>query len=139
MAPFATEIFRTMTSAPPERVWDALTTTDEPLDHLYGLTVWSDWRPGSVITAGVPGRPGLTGDVLAVDPGRRLSYTLGDRPETTPVYITWEVRPHAGGAVVRLTVDEPDGTATDEIEAYWLPVITGLVAHLDRRAPSTDT
>ena len=137
MAGLGSEVFDAMTGASAEQVWDALTTTGQPLAHLYGLAACSDWRVGSPITLGLPGRPPLVGDVLAVDPRRRLSYCLGEDPGHATVYVTWEVTPHACGAVIRLTVDEPEADTTEEIEACWRPVITALAAHLERRAPST--
>jgi hypothetical protein len=139
---FGSEVFRTMTSAGAEQVWDALTTTGRPLDHLYGLAACSDWRVGSTVSVGLPGSaslPGhgpLVGDVLAVDPGRRLSYSLGEAPGHATVYVTWEIAPHSCGAVIQLTVDEPDAGTAEEITACWGPVIRGLATHLDQRASS---
>jgi uncharacterized protein YndB with AHSA1/START domain len=136
MAGFSSEVFRSMTSASAEQVWDALTATGRPLDHLYGLAACSDWQVASTVSLGLPGRPPLVGDVLAVEPGRRLSYSLGEEPGQATVYVTWEIAPHACGAVIQLTVDEPDAGTSDEIEACWRPVIDALAAHLDQRASS---
>ena len=142
MEAFGSEVFRTMTSASAEQVWDALTATGRPLEHLYGLATCSDWRVGSTISVGLPGSPclhghgPLVGDVLALEPGRRLSYSLGEEPGHATVYVTWEVAPHACGAVIQLTVDEPDAGTAEEIDACWRPVIRALTADLDRRASS---
>ena len=43
MPPLASEQFHAITSAKPECVWDALTTTGVPLDYLHGMTVDTDW------------------------------------------------------------------------------------------------
>jgi uncharacterized protein YndB with AHSA1/START domain len=136
MAGFGSRRFRSMTSAGAEQVWDVLTTSGQPLEHLYGMAACSDWRVGSTIALGLTGHPPLVGDVLAVEPGRRLSYCLGEEPGDATVYVTWEVAPHPCGAVIELTVDEPDASTAEEIDACWRPVIDGLAAHLDRRAPS---
>ena len=41
------ELLRPLVRKKPERVWDALTATGIPLGYLYGMTVRSDWRPGT--------------------------------------------------------------------------------------------
>jgi hypothetical protein len=76
----------------------------------------------------------LSGEVLAAEEPCRLSYTLDDPPGTAAVYITWELRGVDDGTVIRLHVDEPWplGDGTDDLETAWLPVLSGLVKHLER-------
>ena len=47
MSPLASELFRTVTSARPEVVWDALPATESPLAYLYGMTadLEAAWLP----------------------------------------------------------------------------------------------
>ena len=40
----------TLVTANAERVWDALTATKTSLGCFHGMTVTSDWQPGSTIT-----------------------------------------------------------------------------------------
>jgi uncharacterized protein YndB with AHSA1/START domain len=132
---FASELFHAVTHATPEAVWGALTATGSPADWLFGMTVRSDWRPGSTVTMTITGDWRLTGEVLAVDPRRQLCYTLGDQPGEASVYVKWELRPALGMTFIRLYVDEPwpqDGV--DTLEAVWLPVLSRLVARLDETA-----
>ena len=49
----------------------------------------------------------LTGEVLAAERPRRLSYTLDDPPGSPSVYVTWELRRTGDGTIIRLNVDEP--------------------------------
>jgi hypothetical protein len=136
MAGFGSRVFRTMTSASAEQAWAVLTASGQPLEHLYGLAACSDWRVRSTISLGLTGHPPLVGDVLAVQPRRRLSYCLGEEPGHATVYVTWQITPDQCGAVIELAVDEPDAGTAEEIDACWGPVIHGLAAHLDRRSPS---
>jgi hypothetical protein len=131
MRAFASEQFRAITTASPDDVWAALTATGSPLGFLYGLTVESDWQPGGTLTMALD-QWRLVGDVLVADRPRRLTYTLGDRLGEPSVYVTWELRSHAEGTVVRLAVDEPWPFTddTDDLEATWLPVLSGLVTLL---------
>ena len=134
MPEFATELLRTLVRKKPERVWDALTATGIPLGYLYGMTVESDWRPGTSVTVTLGDQARLTGDVLVADRPRRLSYTLGDRSGQPSVYVNWELRALGDATIVRLYVDEPwpDADPTGDLEAAWLPVLYDLVAYLDR-------
>ena len=133
MPEFASELLRTLVSKKPERVWDALTSTGIPLGYLYGMTVESDWRPGTSVTMTLGDQARLTGDVLVAERPRRLSYTLGDHPGQPSVYVNWELRALGDATIVRLYVDEPwpDADPTHDLEAAWLPVLYDLVAYLD--------
>ena len=133
MPEFASELLRTLVRKKPEQVWEALTATGIPLGYLYGMTVESDWRPGTSVTMTLGDRARLTGDVLVAERPRRLSYTLGDRPGQPSVYVNWELRALGDATIVRLYVDEPwpDADPTDDLEAAWLPVLYDLVAYLD--------
>jgi hypothetical protein len=82
----------------------------------------------------------LTGQVLAAEPPRRLSYTLDDPPGSPSVYVTWELHRTSDGTIIRLNVDEPWPLAgsTEDLESAWLPVLSCLVKHLER-GPSSPT
>ena len=131
---FASEQFHAITSAKPQCVWNALTATGFPLDYLHGMTVESDWRPGAGVTMVLTDQWRLTGEVLAAEQPHRLSYTLNDPPGAPAVYVTWELRGVDDGTIIRLHVDEPwplaDGA--DDLETAWLPILSGLVRHLER-------
>lgn len=134
MPVFASEQFHAITSVKPECVWNALTATGFPLDHLHGMKVESDWRPGAGVVMVLTGQWRLTGEVLAAEQPHRLSYTLGDTPGAPAVYLTWEIRGVDDGTIIRLHIDEPWPLAsgTDDLETAWLPVLSGLVRHLER-------
>jgi hypothetical protein len=130
---FAIELFRTYTRATPEHVWEVLTATGSSVGFPFGMTVESDWQPGSTVTITVTSEWRLTGEVLAVDRPNLLCYTLGDRPGEPCVYVKWELRAMHGLTFIRLYVDDPwSQSSVDWLEAAWLPVLSGLVAHLDR-------
>ena len=134
MPSFASEQFHAITSASPECVWNALTATGVPLDYLHGMTVDTDWQPGAKVTMALTDQWRLTGEVLAAERPRRLSYTLEDPPGSPSVYVTWELRRTGDGTIIRLNVDEPWPLAgsSEDLESAWLPVLSGLVKHLER-------
>ena len=143
MPPFASEQFHAITSANPDCVWDALTATGLPLDYLHGMTVDTDWQPGARVTMALSDQWRLSGEVLAAERPHRLSYTLDDPPGSPSVYVTWELRRTDDGTIIRLDVDEPGPPvgSTEDLESAWLPVLSGLVKHLEQgpASPSTRT
>ncbi len=122
----ASEVFRFATDAGPDRVWAALTRPELTPRYLYGLVASSEWRPGTAVVFAGEGVT-LSGEVLAAEAPRRLSYSVhaGDgQPET---YVTWEIVGDGSGSVVRLYVDEPgEPDAGVETESAWLRVVAGL-------------
>ena len=133
MPPFASEQFRAITSANPERVWTAITATGVPLDYLHGMTVDTDWQPGARVAIALTDQWRLTGQVLAAEPPYRLSYTLDDPPGSPAVYITWELQSTGDGTIIRLNVDEPwpPTGSSEDLESTWIPVLSSLVRHLE--------
>lgn len=126
MEGIATQLFRFATGAAPQRVWAALTT--DP--YLYGLVPSSEWRTGGAVVFAGEGTT-VSGEVLAAEEPRRLSYSLraGDgQPET---YVTWEILGDGAGSVVILFVDEP---GEPEVAPAWLDVVARLESVLASRA-----
>jgi uncharacterized protein YndB with AHSA1/START domain len=136
-----TELFRFTTVADPCAVWRTLTSPTMTGRYLHGLTLESDWNPGSAIIArGEGGR--LVGEVLSVAEPRRLSYTLAADEEQPETFITWEIHDIDGGqgepgSIVRLYVDEPDGG--EDTKSVWLPVISALQSVLTEGRTNSTT
>ena len=135
----ATRVFRFTTSACPDRVWRALTCSELTTRYLFGMAVESDWRLGSPVEAKTPLGcgvvDGLVGDVVAVEKGRRLSFTLGSGPSDPPTFVTWEIeRADEGeGATVSLYVDETHvtGRSACDMEAAWQQAVAALRTTID--------
>ena len=130
MTVLTSEVFRLLTPASPQRVWEELTRTGGPAAYLYGLTITSDWTPGSPLTAALPTGPALTGQVLRAEPPRLLSYSLGDGPGMLAVYVTWQLEPAPAGTVVRLYIDETGPPVSPGMELTWLPALEALRTRL---------
>jgi uncharacterized protein YndB with AHSA1/START domain len=143
MKTLASVALATLVTADAERVWDALTATKTPLSYFHGMTITSDWQPGSTITMRQEDELGqggtrkfwdvaISGEVLAADPPHRLSYTLGECQSDPTVYVTWELRSGDGLTIVRLNIDEPDAypDSEDELDIVWLPILSALAEKL---------
>jgi uncharacterized protein YndB with AHSA1/START domain len=119
--------FACHTPADAARVWAALTEAELTKNYLYGLAAHSTWAPDAPIDVRYGDRPQLTGRVLCSRPEERLSYVLHSGPADPPVYLTWLIRPCSGGCIIRLQIDEIDGSdSADDVEETWLPVLAAL-------------
>ena len=72
----------------PEKLWQALTDGDFTERYWFGVRLKSDWKVGSRFSMMRDGAENDGGEVIEVDPPRRLSYTFvnlsekyrGERP-----------------------------------------------------------
>jgi uncharacterized protein YndB with AHSA1/START domain len=122
--------------AAPDKVWQALTDPELIKKYMFGSEVKTDWKPGSPITwqGEFEGRKYEDkGEILAVEPGRRLEVThfspltgQEDRPENYH-RVLYELRQTDGGTSVRLTQD--NSSSAEEAEhsaANWQMMLDGL-------------
>lgn len=127
----------------PEKLWTAITDPEFTKDYFYGSRVTSDWKKGSpVVHLSPAGTPLLEGNILEIDPPKRLVTTFvavhdEQQKKDRPSRVTWEIQPR--GEVCKLTVthDDFDGeTATfKSTGAGWNAVLSGLKTLLETGKP----
>jgi hypothetical protein len=123
--------FACFTPAGVDDIWDALTNACRTSTYLFGLTLRSTWAVDAAITADHEGTVGLAGHVVCTRPEQRLSYVLQSAPTDPPTYLTWLIRPSAGGTMINLAIDEPEMPDTiQDAEDTWLPALEALQQHL---------
>jgi uncharacterized protein YndB with AHSA1/START domain len=123
----ATHVFAAHVRADPGLVWTALTEPGQSAAYLYGLAAHSTWVPGDRIEFRLDDRTELIGTVVHARCRERLSYLLQSGPDDPPVYLTWLLRPAAGGCAVRLEIDEVDAAGSQaDAKDVWLPVLAAL-------------
>jgi uncharacterized protein YndB with AHSA1/START domain len=129
-------------SAPPSKVWEALTKPELIKQYLFGTEVTTTWQVGSPITYKGEWQGKAyedKGKVLQIEPERRLVSTywsslsgLADTPEHYKK-VTYELTPEHGGT--RLTVTQ-DNNATEEAknhaEQNWRMVLEKLKGLLEK-------
>ncbi len=118
------------TAADPAAAWQAVTVperialwlTDASLLGGVGDTYRLDFGEGSVVT----------GEVVALDSGRRFAYswTWEDAEAEAATTVEWTVEPRpGGGARIRLVHggwDAGEEAARDDHEAYWTGYLDDL-------------
>jgi uncharacterized protein YndB with AHSA1/START domain/DNA-binding transcriptional ArsR family regulator len=125
--------------ATPEAIWRAITETDYTLRYYYGSSIETEWRSGSPYTMSVDGSVHIRGEILEVDPPRRLVQTFQAVWDETvradaPTKVTWEIADAAPG-VSKLTVVHDGlvaGSATlEQVSGGWPYILSGLKSLLE--------
>lgn len=132
---------RIQIDAPPERVWEALTTPDQISQWFFGVNTESDWTVGSMLVhrGEYQGRAYQDkGEILELDPPRRFVHThwspmsgLPDTPEHAQ-RVSWTLEPSDGGTA--LTVDEenlPSEQAKAISDQSWPQALDALRSLLE--------
>lgn len=123
----------------PEKLWRAL--IDPEFTRRYWAATWqeSEWKPGASWRSMIPdGRVGDSGEVLEIDPGRRL--VLSWRNEFVPELraegysrLTYELEQQ--GESVKLTVvheiEKPDSKLIEAVSGGWPHILASLKSLLE--------
>jgi len=91
----------------PERLWEALTSSEFTRQYWFGAEVRSDWKVGSPFALTLDGEVTDSGEILEADPPRRLSYSFKHQKfeelRGEPISrVVFTIEPF--GSLVRLTV-----------------------------------
>jgi uncharacterized protein YndB with AHSA1/START domain len=138
-------VYVTYIASTPEKVWQALTSSEFSAQYFFGRKVESDWRPGSPWQLRKPdGEVDVRGVVRESDPPRRLvvTWNVPGHPELANLpecIVSYDIEP-VGGQVVRLTMTEAHPTP---IPAYlleggrkgWPMILCGLKSLLETGRP----
>ncbi len=126
----------------PERLWEAITDPDIRANYNFGARVTSEWTPGSAIEMHSP--TGLLGggEVLEVDPPRRLVHTMtalwdDEVRQEGASRVTWVIEPVADSCRLMLTHDQLREGANEQLYGGWPMILSGLKTWLETGEPLT--
>jgi uncharacterized protein YndB with AHSA1/START domain len=125
-------IYQVEIATTPERLWQAIVDPEQTRKYYFGALSKSDWKVGSRWTSeGEDGEVYLEGEILAIDPPRRLVHTLHVVHEATaaaeaPSRVEYEITQI--GDKCRLTLTHTGrGPATVEYTSGgWETILGGL-------------
>jgi uncharacterized protein YndB with AHSA1/START domain len=135
-------VYVTYIKTTPERLWDALTSSEFSRRYWFGTELRSDWRVGSSLALVMDGTTTDVGDILEADRPRRLAYTfkhilreeLRAEPATKVVFV---LEPH--GDLVKLTLTHEgfvEGSKLlDGISKGWPAILSSLKSLLESGEP----
>ena len=122
----------------PEKLWEALTSSEFTKRYWWDTSVVSDWKVGSPFALVMDGTTTDVGEVLEFDRPRRLSYTFhhilseAARKER-PTTVVFKLEPH--GKLVKLTLTHEDfetgSKLLDGISKGWPAILSSLKTMLE--------
>jgi uncharacterized protein YndB with AHSA1/START domain len=126
----------------PEKLWEALTSSEFSKRYWWDTSVVSDWKVGSPFSLVLNGRTTDVGEILEAEPPRRLSYSFrhilneAARNER-PSRVTFVLEAH--GKLVKLTLTHEDFAETsvilDGISKGWPAIMSSLKSLLETGQP----
>jgi len=130
------KVFEIYIRTTPERLWEAITDPEIRSKYTFGARVTSDWTPGSRIEMSHPGGLLGEGEVLEVDPPRRLVQTMvalwsDDVKSEGTSRVTWEIEPIADSCRLTVTHDQLREGANDQLYGGWPMILSGLKTWLE--------
>lgn len=131
-------VYVTYIETTPEKMWEALTSSEFSKRYWFGTELKSDWKVGSSLALVMNGTTTDTGEVLEADRPRRLSYTFkhvldDELRHEPPSKVVFNLEPH--GKFVKLTLTH-EGFAEgskmlDGISRGWPAIISSLKSLLE--------
>jgi uncharacterized protein YndB with AHSA1/START domain len=127
-------VYITFIETTPEKLWEALTSSEFSRRYWWNTDVVSDWKVGSPFSLVMNGSTTDVGKVLESDPPRRLSYTF--KPVTSeepPSRVIFNLEKH--GSLVKLTLTHEGfvegGRTLDGISKGWPAIMSSLKSLLE--------
>jgi uncharacterized protein YndB with AHSA1/START domain/DNA-binding transcriptional ArsR family regulator len=132
------KVFEIYIRTTPERLWEAITDPEIRAKYNFGAGVRSEWTVGSRLEMGAPKADALLGEgeVLEVDPPRRLVHTMvalwgEDVKREGASRVTWEIEPIADSCRLTVTHDQLREGANDQLYGGWPMILSGLKTWLE--------
>lgn len=131
-------VYVTYIETTPEKVWEALISSEFSKRYWFGTELRSDWKVGSPFALVMNGTTTDVGEILEADPPRRLSYTFrhvldDDMRNERPTKVVFAIEPH--GKLVKLTLTHQgfaEGSKLlDGISKGWPAILSSLKSLLE--------
>ncbi len=136
------QVYEIFIRTTPERLWQALTDGELTKQYYYGTEVRSDLEVGKPFVYLEDGRTVLDGEILEIDPPRRLVTTFSAlwSPELEadpPSRITYEVEPMGSACKLTMIHDGFDSETLTyrEVAGGWSYILCGLKTLLETGEP----
>jgi uncharacterized protein YndB with AHSA1/START domain len=132
------KVFEIYIKTTPERLWEALTSSELRRKYIWGVGVESDWQPGSTYKAVHPNMDGalMEGENLEVDPPRRLVQTFhalwsDEVRDAGTSRVTYEIEQVKDSCRLLVIHDELPEGANAELYGGWPMILSGLKTVLE--------
>ena len=127
------KVYEIFIKTTPEQLWDAIVNPEIRAKYNFGAACNSEWKVGSPISVDVE-KHNLhlgEGEVLEVDPPRRLVHTMAclwddDVVAEGLTRVTWEIEEVGDSCHLTLTHDQMREGANSQIYGGWPMILSGL-------------
>jgi len=132
------KVFEIYIKTTPERLWEAITDSDIRSKYNFGAGVFSEWQRGSRLDMSAGGGSIALGEgeVLEVDPPRRLVHTMtalwsDEVKNEGSSRVTWEIEPVGDSCRLTVVHDQLREGANDQLYGGWPMILSGLKTWLE--------
>jgi len=130
------KVFEIYIKTTPERLWEAITDPVVRAKYNFGAGAHSDWTVGARIELTAGDLLLGEGEVLEVDPPRRLVHTVlahfsREAEAEGWTRTTWEIEPVGDSCRLTLVQDQMREDANPQIYGGWPMVLSGLKTWLE--------
>jgi uncharacterized protein YndB with AHSA1/START domain len=130
------KVFEIYIKTTPERLWEAITTSEIRSKYQFGAGITSDWTPGSRFEMRAGDFELGEGENLEVEPPRRLVQSMralwsDDVKSEGTSRITWDIEPVGDSCRLTVTHDQLREGAHDELYGGWPMILSGLKTWLE--------
>jgi uncharacterized protein YndB with AHSA1/START domain/DNA-binding transcriptional ArsR family regulator len=132
------KVFEIYIKTTPERLWEAITDPEIRARYNFGAAPQTDWKPGSPLNLVVSGKGFQLGDgeVLEVDPPRRLVHTMralwdDDVKAEGFSRVTFDIEPVGDSCRLTVTHDQLREGANNQLYGGWPMILSGLKTWLE--------
>jgi uncharacterized protein YndB with AHSA1/START domain len=131
-------VYVTYIETTPDKLWQALTSSEFSKAYWFGTELRSDWRVGSPFALVMDGTTSDVGEILEYDTPRRLSYTFQhvlkeEFRNERPTKVVFTLEPH--GQLVKLTLTHEGFDGVPEllnaISNGWPAILSSLKSLLE--------
>jgi uncharacterized protein YndB with AHSA1/START domain/DNA-binding transcriptional ArsR family regulator len=132
------KVFEIYIKTTPERLWEAITSSELRQKYTFGVGIESDFTPGSAYKAAHPGA-GVEiseGENLEVDPPRKLVQSFRalwseDVRAAGTSRVTWDIEQVADSCRLTVTHDQLPEGVNDQVYGGWPMILSGLKTLLE--------
>jgi uncharacterized protein YndB with AHSA1/START domain/DNA-binding transcriptional ArsR family regulator len=132
------KVFEIYIKTTPNRLWQAITDSEQRAKYNFGVGIRSDWAPGSTYEAVHPASPQpiSAGENLEIDPPRRLVQSFNalwgeDVQSEGTSTVTWEIEPVGDSCRLIVTHSDLREGANDQLYGGWPMILSGLKTFIE--------